>query len=446
MGVYVSVSEMFTIGIGPSSSHTVGPMRAAKHFREAVTDADKLGMAARYECVLKGSLAATGRGHGTVGAVIAGLRGATPETVDPEEPRSASRTLATGGWVAVDGVIVTPRDIVSAPRATDASHPNELTLRAWSGENLLYERTYHSVGGGFIRCLGEDEAPQTGRSGLSGYRTMAQLIEAAAGGTIAEVAWRDEVAIHGGEQAQEHIDVIWAQMRNCIERGLTATADELPGGLGVRRRASELWQRLNKADAMPESQEVIAAYAIAVNEENAAGNRVVTAPTNGAAGIIPAVLHSSVGDSPGSAREVRDFLLTATAIGSIIRANGSISGAEAGCQAEVGSACAMAAAGLTAIRGGTVHQVENAAEIAIEHHLGLTCDPVGGLVQIPCIERNAIAAATAVTASRLALLGTGEHRVSLDTAVRTMRDTGRDMSTKYKETSTGGLAVSVVEC
>lgn len=298
----------------------------------------------------------------------------------------------------------------------------------------------------------EIEETLTAGAPISRYQNMGQLLELVerdgkehGRGTIAEIAWVDECAIHGQSHATAGLDAIWKTMRSCIERGLR-TEGVLPGRLGVKRRAGTGWKQLAEHGEPSNAEEALSIYALAVNEENAAGGRVVTAPTNGAAGVLPAVLYHAFNTEKLGSAEIRNFLLTATAVGSIFKANASISGAEAGCQAEVGSACAMAAAGLTAVRGGTPKHIENAAEIAIEHHLGLTCDPVGGLVQIPCIERNAVAAATAQTASRLALLGDGTHVVDLDTTIETMRQTGADMSERYKETSAAGLAVNVVEC
>jgi L-serine dehydratase len=443
-GVYTSASVMFTIGIGPSSSHTVGPMRAAGAFRQAL---DARGLTARVDkvtCQLKRSLAATGRGHGTLGAVAAGLMGWQPEQVDPGLVRQANDSLGAGRPVAVPPWTLRPQDITFTPHDPTASHPNELTLRAWSGDHVVESATFQSVGGGFIRPGGGRTEQRLGAP-VSTYQTMAELLDQLGPATIADLAWRDEVAWLGPRPAQERLERIWAAMRGCVEAGLGAEG-VLPGRLGVPRRAGRAWRELIERGDARHSPEAVTVYAMAVSEENAGGGRVVTATTNGAAGILPAVLYAACPDDTTVTPPVRTFLLTATAIGSLIRANASILGAEAGCQAEVGSACAMAAAGLTALRGGTPSQVENAAEIAIEHHLGLTCDPVAGLVQVPCIERNGIAAGTALTASRLALLGTGHHLVSLDTVIETMRQTGRDMSSRYKETSEAGLAVNVVEC
>ncbi|QOC26497.1 L-serine ammonia-lyase [Microbacterium hominis] len=453
--MYVSALDLFSLGIGPSSSHTVGPMRAALAFVDGLESAGIRERVTRFVCRLHGSLAATGVGHGTPDAVIAGLRGLRPETVDPAHVHGEWARLCAGEDVRIGQVALTEGDIAFAPRERHHGHPNALTLTAFDGDGELASETYLSIGGGFVRRVGEsgsdESVPESvGDDGLAGmlpsrYRTMAELLAALDGRTIAEVAWADEVALRGADRAAAGLDLIWQEMRACVERGLNVRG-VLPGRLGVPRRAAAAWARLASTGDPAETSEALSLYAMAVNEENAAGGRVVTAPTNGAAGVLPAVMYHACRAGGFDRAEVRVFLLTATAVGSIIKANASISGAEAGCQAEVGSACAMAAAGLTAIRGGTPAQIENAAEIAMEHHLGMTCDPVGGLVQIPCIERNAVAAATALTASRLALLGDGTHVVTLDTVIETMRQTGADMSARYKETSEAGLAVNVVEC
>ncbi|RGE23240.1 L-serine ammonia-lyase [Leucobacter sp. wl10] len=454
-GVYVSALDLFSIGIGPSSSHTVGPMRAGLAFRERLAAQGLLRSVTRFRFRLQGSLAATGIGHGTPDAVIAGLRGYAPETVDPVLVHGQWERLAAGEELRVDEVPLRAEDIVFAPLSRHEGHPNSMTLSAEVDGVVVAEETCLSIGGGFIELVGPDPAGggrrdrEDARAGHAvpahRYRNAAELLRLASSRSIAEVAWEDETALHGEERAREGLAEIWSAMRGCIERGLR-TEGVLPGGLGVSRRAAAGWRALAARGVPRGSEESLAIYALAVNEENAAGGRVVTAPTNGAAGVLPAVLYYAVAESGFPFERIRAFLLTATAIGSIFKANASISGAEAGCQAEVGSACAMAAAGLTAVRGGTPEQVENAAEIAIEHHLGLTCDPVGGLVQIPCIERNAVAASTALAASRLALLGDGSHVVHLDTTIETMRQTGADMSERYKETSAAGLAVNVVEC
>jgi len=499
MSAYVSAFELFSIGVGPSSSHTVGPLRAARDFAARLRTSDLLGRAARVHCVLYGSLGATGIGHGTPDAVVAGLRGLEPETVAPEQVRAAWTDWHDGDLLDIDGTHPVPfakSDIEFAPRTRLPGHPNAMTLTA-TGEDgdLVAEETYYSIGGGFIRRDGEEAQVQAHPFPLrfdSADELLALCDEA--GITIAEAARRNEEALRPEAEVAAGLDAIWDAMAACVVAGLGADGT-LPGMMRVKRRAGMIRAQLEAVEADGRRElpgEWLGAFALAVNEENASGGRVVTAPTNGAAGILPAVAMfwwrfladsglgagnavTPYGELVGSAllgfdghfsehqttsdiidedavaeanrrRGIRRFLLTATALGSLFKANASISGAEGGCQAEVGSACAMAAGGLTAVMGGTNRQIENAAEIAMEHHLGLTCDPVGGLVQIPCIERNAIAASTALTAARLAMRGDGSHYVSLDTVVETMRQTGIDMSTKYKETSEGGLAVNVIEC
>ncbi len=453
MSAFVSALEMFSVGIGPSSSHTVGPMRAAARFAEELVTAGVLDRVTRVDVSLYGSLGATGLGHGTPDAVVVGLEGKAPETVDPNEVRGAWSGLQPGDRINLAGkhsIAMTTEDISFEPRTRLTDHPNAMTLRAWAdGEALpIFESTYLSIGGGFIRKQGE-KTPEP-KAHPYEYVNSAAVLEICEreGIDLAEIAWRNEVAVHGEAKATAGLDAIWAGMTESVSNGLS-TEGTLPGGLRVQRRAAKLAHDLqHNPSELPESTtEWLQAWAMAVNEENAGGGRVVTAPTNGAAGIIPAVGHYYMRFVQGANQEgIRRYLLTASIVGSIIKANASISGAEGGCQAEVGSACAMAAAGLCAMLGGTPAQVENAAEIAVEHHLGLTCDPVGGLVQVPCIERNAIASSTAVSAARLALRGNGSHIVSFDTVIETMRQTGMDMSTKYKETSEGGLAVNVVEC
>ncbi|MET0725329.1 MAG: L-serine ammonia-lyase [Leifsonia sp.] len=472
MTAYVSALDLFSIGIGPSSSHTVGPMRAALAFAGGLADAGILTRVERITCVLYGSLGATGIGHGTPDAIVAGLAGVRPESCEPDDVRGAWSTLpkrdtSTGlsagnenaeAQIPVNTthvISIARDDITFAPFTRLPAHPNAMTLQAWDGDSAvpIAEETYYSIGGGFIRREGDPVHPASATQQPLPYSSSAMLLALCAdrGLSIGEVARINEEALHGAEALDAGLDAIWAAMLSCVDEGLR-TEGVLPGGLGVKRRAPAIRARLEEYDREPArerdtSTEWLHAFALAVNEENASGGRVVTAPTNGAAGILPAVAHYYLRFVPGASQAgIREFLLTATAVGSLVKANASISGAEGGCQAEVGSACAMAAAGLCAVLGGTPQQVENAAEIAIEHHLGLTCDPVGGLVQVPCIERNAIASSTAVSAARLALHGDGSHVVSLDTAIETMRQTGLDMMTKYKETSQGGLAVNVIEC
>ncbi|WP_040166497.1 L-serine ammonia-lyase, iron-sulfur-dependent, subunit alpha [Microbacterium gorillae] len=495
MSAYVSAFDLFSIGIGPSSSHTVGPMRAAVDFARRLVHGDLLSRVERVTCSLYGSLGATGIGHGTPDAVVAGLRGQEPETVDPGAVREAWVRYPAGEPLLLAGarpVAFAKDDITFEPRTRLPGHPNAMTLRAFDeAGGIVTQETYYSVGGGFIRRDGEDRAVGAAEYPYR-YDDAASLMRLCdeTGLTIAELARANEESRASEAEVAAGLDAIWNAMSGCVEAGLHE-GGLLPGGLRVRRRASVIREQLEAVENDGHRElpgEWLGAFALAVNEENASGGRVVTAPTNGAAGILPAVAMywwrfladsglgrgnavTPYGELVGSAllgfggeptevpdgdeeavadanrrRGIRRFLLTATALGSLFKANASISGAEGGCQAEVGSACAMAAGGLTAVMGGTTRQIENAAEIAMEHHLGLTCDPVGGLVQIPCIERNAIAASTAVTAARLALRGDGQHFVSLDMVVETMRQTGIDMSTKYKETSEGGLAVNVIEC
>ena len=457
---YLSALDFFSIGIGPSSSHTVGPMRAARAFADHLTGTGRLQEVTRISCSLYGSLGATGLGHGTPDAILAGLAGLDPETCDPGDVRAAWLGLTEGATLELAGshrIAVSKEDVSFEPRIRLPGHPNALTLWAWGEKDDLpmFEETYYSIGGGFIRQDSDGDAiealptvPQP-----MAYSTSKELFALCErdGVDVCDVARANEEAKHGQEHLDAGLDAIWDAMHRCVEAGLHGEGT-LPGGLGVRRRACAIRRRLEQHDRLPEPRhntatEWLHAFALAVNEENAAGGRVVTAPTNGAAGIIPAVGHYYLRFVPGAdAAGIRRYLLTAVAIGSLVKANASISGAEGGCQAEVGTACAMASGALCAVLGGTPSQVENAAEIAMEYHLGLTCDPVCGLVQVPCIERNAIASSTAVSAARLALNGDGTHLVSLDTVIETMRQTGRDMSTKYKETSEGGLAVNVTIC
>ncbi|GAA4889046.1 L-serine ammonia-lyase [Saccharopolyspora cebuensis] len=455
----LSVFDLFKVGIGPSSSHTVGPMRAAYLFVTRLRDGGTLPRVARVRCGLFGSLGATGHGHGSVKAVVLGLAGEQPHLVDPvaAEPQvqaaRAERRLSLGGEHEVAFSI--DDDVVLHRNTRLEFHSNGMVFEAFDGTGTrLDRREYYSVGGGFV--LDEDEA---GRPVLvedevpvpHPFRTGAELLArtAEAGPRISDVMLANERAWRSEAETRSGLLQTWSVMQECVANG-THACGTLPGGLKVRRRARELRERLesstDESDAL-HAMEWVTLYALAVNEENAAGGRVVTAPTNGAAGIVPAVLHYAHRFLPsfGDDTVVR-FLLTAGAIGVLFKENASISGAEVGCQGEVGSACSMAAAGLAEVLGGTPEQVENAAEIGIEHNLGLTCDPVGGLVQIPCIERNAVAAIKAITAARMAVRGDGRHHVSLDKAIKTMRETGADMKDKYKETARGGLALNIVEC
>jgi L-serine dehydratase len=432
-------------------------MRAAKSFGDALVAAGHADATTRVTCTLYGSLGSTGIGHGTPDAVVAGLGGARPETCEPEDVRGSWTDLP--GEVRLGGVhqiTMATDDIRFEPRTRLPGHPNALTLTAWADASPVFEQTYYSIGGGFIRRDGDQTRVGSTLQHPYPFATSAELIRLCDehGTTIDAIARANEESLHGREAIDAGLDAIWTAMAASVTEGLAGDG-QLPGGLGVWRRAAGIRKQLEDCDARHErdtSIEWLHAFALAVNEQNASGGRVVTAPTNGAAGIIPAVGHyylrfvAGSADAASATDGIRRYLLTATAIGSLFKANASISGAEAGCQGEVGSACAMAAGGLCAVLGGTPRQVENAAEIAMEHHLGLTCDPVGGLVQVPCIERNAIASSTAVSAARLALHGDGTHLVSLDTVIETMRRTGLDMSTKYKETSEGGLAVSVPDC
>jgi L-serine dehydratase len=455
-GTNTSVFDLFRVGVGPSSSHTVGPMRAAAAFVEGLKAAGLLSDVASMRVELFGSLGATGRGHGSVEAVAAGLSGELPETVAPAAIVATAATARATGAIRLGGVhpfaFAIDDDIVLDGNTVLPFHSNGMLFRAAAldGRKLLDQRFY-SVGGGVIVAEDEIGAPPESPPVPYPFATAQELLATAAAtqSSIGSLMLANELTWRTEEQVMSGLRDIWAAMQDCVRNGIAASG-VLPGRLRVRRRAAMLHERLlsESADGDPlRAMDWVTLYAIAVNEENAAGGRVVTAPTNGAAGIIPAVLHylahftAHHGDN-----DVVDFLLTAGAIGILIKRNSSISGAQVGCQGEVGSACAMAAAGLAAVLGGTPEQVENAAEIGIEHNLGLTCDPVGGLVQIPCIERNGVAAVKAITAARIAVRGDGQHFVSLDTAIETMRATGADMLDKYKETSRGGLAVAIVEC
>ncbi|WP_330350501.1 L-serine ammonia-lyase [Streptomyces sp. NBC_00582] len=457
----LSVFDMFKVGIGPSSSHTVGPMRAACSFAHALEQEGLLDDTHGVRVELFGSLGATGHGHGSVKAVVLGLEGHAPETVDPALAAPAmDRVRTTGRLRLLDKHPLAFRvddDIVLHRGRRLPFHSNAMTFEAVdSAGRSLSHRTYYSVGGGFV--LDEDQAngprivPDTTAVPYP-FTTGADLLAhtGASGLSISSIMMANETAWRPEDEVRAGLLHIWSVMRECVRTGC-ATDGVLPGGLKVRRRAAALHRRLLTADDEAETDslhamEWVTLYALAVNEENAAGGRVVTAPTNGAAGIIPAVLHYYERFVRGANEDgIVRFLLTAAAVGVLFKENASISGAEVGCQGEVGSACSMAAAGLAEVIGGTPEQVENAAEIGIEHNLGLTCDPVGGLVQIPCIERNAVASLKAITAARMALHGDGTHHVSLDKAIKTMRETGADMKDKYKETARGGLALNVVEC
>jgi L-serine dehydratase len=448
----MSVFDLFKIGIGPSSSHTVGPMVAARRF---LLECGPLDQAVGVEAHLYGSLALTGVGHATDKAVILGLMGATPQDVDPDTVDARLAQAALEGRLMLLGRYAVPfaygTGLVWHKQSTLPDHPNGMRFVLHLADGSVVERVYYSVGGGFITAAGERRNDAAPGAVPFPFATMGELLARgrAHGLSIPRMLRANELAGMNEAALDAGLDRIWQVMRDCIAHGL-ATEGRLPGGLNVPRRAARLW-RLAQHDAgrnaLPHDMtHHVTLYAMAVNEENAAGGRIVTAPTNGAAGIVPAVLRYYAEDcAPDDpVRGIRDFLLTAAAIGMLCKKNASISGAEVGCQGEVGVACAMAAAGLVAALGGSNEQIENAAEIGIEHHLGMTCDPIGGLVQIPCIERNGMGAIKAITATSLALKGDGTHVVSLDDAIETMRQTGADMQAKYKETSLGGLAVHVV--
>ncbi|GAA0954006.1 L-serine ammonia-lyase [Nonomuraea longicatena] len=456
----ISVFDLFKIGIGPSSSHTGGPMAAAHKFARGLDTDGLLDATARVEAILYGSLGLTGKGHGSDKAVLLGLSGEKPELVDVDTVDDRLAEMRTSGTVRLYGTkeipFVVGEDLVFERKISLPGHPNGMrfTARAEDG-TVLREKIYYSVGGGFVvdeNATGADRIKPDDTVLPYPFTTAEELLKHCSntGLSISGLMLANERAFGRTEQEiRSGILHLWQVMGECVRRGI-AKEGVLPGGLKVKRRAHQLHRRL--CSESPEKDPLqtmdwVSLFALAVNEENAAGGRIVTAPTNGAAGIIPAVLTYYTRFVPQADDDgVVRFLLTAAAIGVLFKENASISGAEVGCQGEVGSACSMAAAGLTEVLGGTPEQVENAAEIGIEHNLGLTCDPIGGLVQIPCIERNAVASIKAIAAGRIALRGDGRHFVSLDKAIKTMRDTGRDMLDKYKETSRGGLAVNVIEC
>ena len=453
----LSVFDIFKVGIGPSSSHTMGPMRAARAFVTALSGAGLLEATQEIAVRLYGSLALTGAGHGTDRAILAGLEGAEPETVDPDSIEPLLRRIRSSGRICLLGVheIVfdEPMQLLFMHHERLPRHSNGMRFSALgAGQQLLREEDYYSIGGGFIVRGDENEAPEAHAHAPPPYAFSSgeELLRLCRehGLEMFELMLANERTWASEAQVREKLLHIWKVMQGCVERGFRQSG-LLPGVLKVRRRAPRLYRMLTESrTASPlDVMDWVNAYALAVNEENAAGGRVVTAPTNGAAGIVPAVLHYYCRFEAGANEEgVIRFLLVAAAMGMLYKRNASISGAEMGCQGEVGVACSMAAAGLVAALQGTNEQIENAAEIGMEHNLGLTCDPVAGLVQIPCIERNAMGAVKAVNASRLAMRGDGSHKVSLDQVIATMRQTGADMSTIYKETSQGGLAVNVPEC
>jgi len=457
----LSIFDIFKIGIGPSSSHTVGPMRIGVRFLKDARDAGALKDAARVKISLHGSLALTGVGHGTDKASILGLLGFEPETTDPDEADAAFERVKKTGKLRLAGGPEAPfdfkNDLDFRGDIIPEIHPNEMALQIFdhSGKEL-FAQTYYSVGGGFIATekqlarKSDDDMIGKVRIGKYDFSSAAELLGICRdeGLQLHEVILANEDAMRPRAETDARLDGIWNAMRDCVERGLKTTG-ELPGGLEVKRRAPALFAKLQEAPLANEREQLfdwLNVYAMAVNEENAAGGRVVTAPTNGAAGIIPSVVKHYCDEGEGRESRIRIFLATAAGVGMLYKQRASISGAEMGCQGEVGVACSMAAAGLAAVWGATPPQVERAAEIAMEHNLGLTCDPVKGLVQIPCIERNAIGAVKAVNAARLAMRAAENSKVSLDQVIETMRQTGLDMSRKYKETSEGGLAVNVVEC
>ncbi|OIJ67929.1 L-serine ammonia-lyase [Streptomyces mangrovisoli] len=453
----ISVFDLFSIGIGPSSSHTVGPMRAARMFARRLRNEGLLSSVASVRTELYGSLGATGHGHGTPKAVLLGLEGESPRTVDVENADERVETIRQSGRLRLLGehgiAFSYDTHLKLHRRKALPYHANGMTLWAYdaTGAELL-SKTYYSVGGGFVvdeDAVGADRIKLDDTVLKYPFRTGDELLRLTkdTGLSISSLMLENERAWRTEEEIRSGLLDIWRVMQACVSRGLSREGI-LPGGLRVRRRAAMTARQLRaEGDPLAHAMEWITLYAMAVNEENAAGGRVVTAPTNGAAGIIPAVLHYYMDFVPGADEDgVVRFLLAAGAIGMLFKENASISGAEVGCQGEVGSACSMAAGALAEVFGGTPEQVENAAEIGMEHNLGLTCDPVGGLVQIPCIERNGMAAVKAVTAARMAMRGDGSHMVSLDKVIKTMKETGADMSVKYKETARGGLAVNIIEC
>jgi L-serine dehydratase len=456
--VATSVFDLFKVGLGPSSSHTVGPMRAAGMFARRLGELGTLGATARVLVELYGSLALTGKGHATDRAVLLGLEGLRPDCTDPEHAEQRCATIRGEGALLLDGrqriAFHEEHDLVFLRERTLPRHANALRIRAFDAQGAtLDEQTYYSVGGGFVES--EDDAGSiAGDAGVSGPFPFESARELLAIGqrtklAIWEIVLANERSRHEDAAIRGYVDELWDVMRRCAQHGLE-TEGILPGGLNVRRRAPRLYRKLlarTGAGSELDAMDYVNAVAMAVNEENAAGGRVVTAPTNGAAGVIPAVVHYYERYAAGASAEGRlRLFLTATAIGALYKENASISGAEVGCQGEVGVACSMAAGGLVAALGGTNEQVEYAAEIGMEHSLGMTCDPIGGLVQIPCIERNAVGAVRAIHAARMAMQEDEEHRVSLDQVIEVMYRTGLDMQTKYKETALGGLAVSIVEC
>jgi len=459
--MFISALELFKVGIGPSSSHTMGPMVAANAFLKLAKEHlenHPTSQPIQLQCTLKGSLSATGRGHATDQAIALGLHGYAPQDVAKHDLGSLVQTVWEQKSISISNKYTASfcatDDIIFDQGKPLPEHPNGLIFALLDEQNsVLVSETYFSIGGGFINTIGdintlvaplqmhEDEGVPYA---FDSAQTMMDMADDC-GLSIAQMKFANEVTSTDEATLFQGLDDIWNAMKKCIELGLQAEGI-LPGGLNVQRRAQKLHQQLKSEPKNADTNDWLCAYAMAVNEENAAGHMVVTAPTNGAAGVIPAVLYYFITHENGSIEQVRNFLLTASAVGGIIKHNSSISGAEVGCQGEVGSAAAMAAAGLCAVRGGTPQQVEHAAEMALEHHLGMTCDPVGGLVQVPCIERNGFGAIKAYTATSLAMRDDGQHFMSLDNCIAAMKQTGEEMSVKFKETSLGGLAVTITEC
>jgi L-serine dehydratase len=457
----ISVFDLFSIGIGPSSSHTVGPMRAAQQFVQNLKDEDLLNQVAKVKADLYGSLGATGKGHGSDKAVMLGLEGELPESIDTDSVDSRLETIRSSRQLNLFGEQVVSfnekKQLVMHRRETLPFHSNGMTFCAYDAQEAeLRKATFYSVGGGFIvdeTAAGADRIVEDNSKLPYPFKSAVDLLIHCANHdmSISDVMMANEKTWRGEAEIRKGLLDIWKVMRSCVNKGCR-NEGILPGGMKVKRRAADLSRKLRGQPGITYKDPLMCLdwvnlWALAVNEENAAGGRVVTAPTNGAAGIIPAVMHYyqhfyPAADDDGIVR----FLLTAGAIGILYKENASISGAEVGCQGEVGSACSMAAGALTEVLGGSPEQAENAAEIGMEHNLGLTCDPVGGLVQVPCIERNAMASVKAINAARIALRGDGQHFVSLDKVIKTMRETGADMKTKYKETARGGLAVNIIEC
>ena len=459
--MFISVLELFKIGIGPSSSHTIGPIVAANNFIDLISDQELITSSIKklfIRCTLRGSLAFTGKGHSTDRAVALGLHGYLPACLADKDVTRVTKNIWSCDHVCIKknlNISFSPDDHIVFDKGDPLpEHPNGMIFEIIDSDNItLFSETYFSIGGGFVNTLADIyqlQAPLKMEPAFSckyPFDSAMTMLEMANNDdiSIAEMKLINELAHLTKKTLFEGMDAIWQSMQTCIKNGLK-TEGTLPGGLDISRRAKDLYQDINNNPASTNINDWLCAYAMAVNEENAAGNMVVTAPTNGAAGVIPSVLYYFITHENGTKEQVREFLLTASAIGGLIKHRSSISGAEVGCQGEVGSAAAMAAAGLCSIRGGTPQQVENAAEIALEHHLGMTCDPVNGLVQVPCIERNGFGAIKAYTAASLALRGNGEHFMPLDSCIEAMKQTGLEMSHKYKETSLGGLAVSITEC